>query len=390
MVKMKNIAVLGSTGSIGRQVMDVARNLSSFVKISSISAYSNIELIKAQIKEFSPGLVSVWHEKDALELKSWCRRNNRKTKVLSGADGLKAAAVYGPVNLVIAAVVGSAGLEPLISAINAGKDIALANKEALVAAGDIVMKKARQKGVKILPVDSEHSAIFQCIGGSKNVSRLILTASGGPFYRSNKAHSKITVEDALAHPTWVMGKKITVDSATLMNKGLEAIEAHHLFGIALDKIDIVIHPQSIVHSLVEFTDGSVLAQMSNPDMRLPIQYAITYPERMKSEVKKLDLPGAEKLEFFKPDFKKFPCLGIALGAAKAGGTMPAVMNAANESAVKAFLEKKIGFDQIPVVIKKVMSAHKVKHGASLAEIIKADSQARVKAEEIIQAISCKY
>ena len=386
---MRDIAVLGSTGSIGEQVLDVARNLKRLVRVRSISAHSNISSVKSQIKEFKPDVVSVWRESDAADLRTWCAKNGIKSRVFSGTAGLKAAAVHGPVRLVVSAVVGSAGLEPLMAAINAGKDIALANKEALVAAGAIVMKRVRQKGVKIIPVDSEHSAIFQCIGGSKGVKRIILTASGGPFYRKKMKMSEVTVDDALAHPTWIMGRKITVDSATLMNKGLEAIEAHHLFGIALENIDIVIHPQSIVHSMVEYVDGSVLAQLSNPDMRLPIQYAITYPERRPSKVRGLDLVSARKLEFRRPDFKRFPCLRIALGAAKKGGTMPAVMNAANEAAVTAFLDEKIGFDRIPRIIRKVMSGHRVKRDPDLKDILNADKEARIRAEEVIQGIRGK-
>jgi len=386
---MKNIAVLGSTGSIGEQVLDVVRNIKCGVRVKSLSAHSNISKVKAQISEFRPALVSIWEANAARELNRWCKSKGYGTRVYSGADGLKKAAVEGSVGLVVSAVVGAAGLEPLLAAIEAGKDVALANKEALVAAGGIVMDRARRKGVNILPVDSEHSAIFQCIGGSKNIRKIILTASGGPFYRSKRKMSGVTVADALAHPTWKMGKKITVDSATLMNKGLEAIEAHHLFSVGMDKIEIVIHPQSIVHSLVEFEDGSVLAQMSNPDMRLPIQYALTYPERCGSLVARLDLAKAGKLEFFKPDFNKFPCLGIALGAAKTGGTMPAVMNAANEAAVMAFLDERINFDVIPRVIAKVMSEHRVKRAPGLKDILEADQKARTRAEEIIQKISGK-
>jgi 1-deoxy-D-xylulose-5-phosphate reductoisomerase len=385
--RLKSIALLGSTGSIGTQVLDVARNLKGGVCVKSLSAHSNITLVKEQIKEFRPELVSVWEETSAQELKKWCVKNHLKVNVLHGREGLISVAVYKPVTLVISAVVGAAGLVPLLKAIDAGKNIALANKEALVAAGDIVMKRALQKGVDVLPVDSEHSAIFQCLGkcSRNSINKLILTASGGPFYRSKKEPASITVAEALAHPTWIMGKKITIDSATLMNKGLEAIEAHHLFGVPMDKIEIVIHPQSIVHSLVEFLDGSILAQLSNPDMRLPIQYALTYPERAKSPVKQLDL-SKRPLEFFKPEFKKFPCLQLALKAAGIGGTMPAAMNAANETAVNAFLTEKIGFADIPKVISKVMASHKVKSNPVLKDILAADSEARELAEKIIHSV----
>jgi len=381
---MKKICVLGSTGSIGRQALDVVRHLPGRVKISALTGHSNLDLLKKQITEFRPEAASIWSEVSAAELRAWCRSKGFRTSVSSGEAGLIDAVECGSSQLVLSSVVGSAGLRPLMAAIKLGKDIALANKEALVAAGSIVMSEAKRRGSCILPVDSEHSAIFQCLKNEDHASvrRIFLTASGGPFYRSRIKPSRITVKDALAHPTWDMGPKITVDSATLMNKGLEAIEAHHLFGVKLANIQIVIHPQSIVHSMVEFIDSSVIAQLSNPDMRLPIQYALTYPARLRSSVKKLDLAKIGSLDFSGPDFGRFPCLGLALEAGKEGGTMPAVMNAANEAAVGLFLREKISFTAIPAVIRKTMDRHAKKNNPSIEHILAADSWARSAAAEI--------
>jgi 1-deoxy-D-xylulose-5-phosphate reductoisomerase len=299
-------------------------------------------------------------------------------------DGLMTAAQMES-DVVVSAVVGAIGLKPLVAAIRSRRTVALANKEALVVAGDLVMKEARRHGATILPVDSEHSAIFQCLKDESHdeVNKILLTASGGPFYRSKKSSAAITVTDALAHPTWMMGKKITIDSATLMNKGLEAIEAHHLFNVPLDRIEIVIHPQSIIHSMVEYVDGSVIAQMSLPDMRLPIQYAITYPARKPAPVQRLDLLQGVTLQFDRPDFKRFPCLGLALEAGLTGGTMPVVMNAANETAVNLFLNEKISFNDIPRIIERVMHSYSAKKNPDLDEIIAVDTEARLKAEEIV-------
>ena len=281
---------------------------------------------------------------------------------------------------------GAIGLEPLLAAIDSGNNVAIANKEALVMAGPLIMKRAKEKGISVLPVDSEHSAIFQCIGkeNKKSIKRILLTASGGPFYKSNKNFADITVKDALAHPTWKMGKKITIDSATLMNKGLEAIEASVLFDIPIDKIDILIHPQSVVHSMVEFNDGCVMAQLSNPDMTLPIQYALSYPNRTNCYIKRLDLSEVSKLEFFKPDFKKFKCLQIAYKCAQIGGTMTAVMSAANEIAVKYFLDGKIKFNMIPNIVETVIKKHKVIKSNNISKYIEADLWARQKAHEVIK------
>ncbi|MBN1823624.1 MAG: 1-deoxy-D-xylulose-5-phosphate reductoisomerase [Endomicrobiales bacterium] len=386
---MKKISILGSTGSIGTQVLDVVRHYPDAIKVVGLSAHSKVRIIKKQILEFKPEVVSVWHEEAAAKLAEYCRKKRVKTRVLSGMDGMKKVASHKKARLVVSSVVGSIGLEPLLKAVDSEKDIALANKEALVVAGDIIMRKARRRGVEIIPVDSEHSAIFQCLKNEKgsSVKKIILTASGGPFYRKKTGRKKITVRQALAHPTWVMGPKITVDSATLMNKGLEAIEAHHLFGVPMDKIEIVIHPQSVVHSMVEFLDGSVIAQMSNPDMRLPIQYALTYPGRVPSRVKMLDLARVGKLEFDEPDFKRFPCLGLALKAGRIGGTMPAVMNAANEVAVSWFLKNRIDFSQIPQVISRAMRAHRTRKSCSIKDIYNADRNARSEAEKILKSLN---
>ncbi len=379
---MKRIVLLGSTGSIGRQALDVVRACRSQCTITGIAARSRIDEVRRQIKEFRPRIVSLWNEKDARELRAWCRKQHVPCEVVYGPEGLIQAATFSSADLVLSSVVGAVGLPPLMAAIRAGKDIALANKEALVVAGSLVMSEVKKRGVALLPVDSEHSAIFQCLKNepSHAVSRIILTASGGPFYRSTKNHRDITVSDALDHPTWDMGPKITVDSASLMNKGLEAIEAHHLFQLPLKQVDIVIHPQSIVHSLVEFVDHSVLAQLSWPDMRLPIQYALTYPERIPSALRPLDLIKAKCLQFDRPDFRKFKCLTLALAAGTAGGTMPAVMNAANEVAVEFFLKKMIRFSDIPKVIEKVMNGHKNKTRPALDEILAADAEARLQAQ----------
>jgi len=383
---MKKLILLGSTGSIGRQATDVVRRMRSEFKIAGLATNSNLALLKKQVAEFRPEIVSIGSEEGAKDLSAWCRKNGIKSTVVYGLDGLIEVARYRPADLVLSAVVGSIGIKPLFEALNAGTNIALANKEALVVAGDLVMAKAKKKKLAIIPVDSEHSAIFQCMKDedSRSVEKIILTASGGPFYRSKKKHSEITVADALAHPTWDMGPKITIDSATLMNKGLEAIEAHHLFGVPLKAIEIVIHPQSIVHSMVEFKDKCVLAQLSMPDMRLPIQHALTYPRRYPSALKTLDLAKVQRLEFGRPDFGRFRCLKLALSAGETGGTMPAVMNAANESAVAAFLQGQIVFTAIPKVIEKTMASHKVQKKPDLEEILLADAAARRYAQEIIQ------
>jgi len=387
---MKKIVILGSTGSIGTQALDVIKNLpANGYKVVGLSAYSNIGLLKRQLSRFLPQIAAVWKKNDCDALKQWCRSSRIKTRIVWGLEGLLKTARFQGANFVLSAVVGSAGIWPLFEAIKAGKQIALANKEALVIAGSLVMKAARKAKVSIIPVDSEHSGIFQCLKNEQNrfVKKIILTASGGPFYRrGGDSRKKITVQNALAHPTWKMGKKVSIDSATLMNKGLEAIEASRLFGVPLDKIEIVIHPQSIVHSLVQFIDGSVIAQLSNPDMRLPIQYALTYPERKPSRIKELSLPKIKNLEFDKPDFGRFPCLELAIKAGKTGGTMPAAMNAANEAAVAGFLKNEISFGQIPKIVKRVMDTHRNTKDPSLDQIIEADLTARKAVYKYIERI----
>ncbi|MGE4384296.1 MAG: 1-deoxy-D-xylulose-5-phosphate reductoisomerase [Endomicrobiaceae bacterium] len=386
---MKNIAILGSSGSIGIQALDFIAKTRNMFNVCGLSVNSNIELLKKQIIRFNPNLVSVGTKEDAEKLQKWCEKKKFSVKVFFGTEGLTKVATIPKVDTVLFAVVGSIGIYPLMDAIDNGKNIAIANKETLVTAGHILMKKAKEKNVQILPVDSEHSAIFQCIGKEKkeSVKKIILTASGGPFYKSNKKFSEITVKKALEHPTWKMGKKITIDSASLMNKGLEAIEASVLFGIPIEKIEIVIHPQSVVHSMVEFNDGCVMAQLSNPDMTLPIQYALSYPARTNCYIKPLDLTEISKLEFYKPNFKKFKCLAIAYDCAKKGWTMPAVMNGANETAVKYFLDKKITFDVIPYIIEKVIKKHKVLKTNDIYKYIESDNWARLEAEQIIKSLN---
>lgn len=385
---MKNISILGSTGSIGVQTLDFIAKTKNEFKVCGLSAGSNLEILKKQISQFKPSVVSVFSKEDSEILKKWCISKKYKTKVYFGKDGLNKVATLKSVNMVLSSVVGAIGLEPLLCAIEAKKNVAIANKEALVMAGPLIMQKAKEKGVSVLPVDSEHSAIFQCIGkeNKKSIKRILLTASGGPFYKSTKKFKDITVEDALAHPTWKMGRKITIDSATLMNKGLEAIEASVLFGISIDKIDILIHPQSVVHSMVEFNDGCVMAQLSNPDMTLPIQYALSYPDRTNCYIKRLNLAEVAKLEFFNPDFEKFKCLQIAYNCAKVGGTMPAVMSAANEIAVKYFLAGKIRFDMIPQIVEKVIKKHKVIKSKDIAKYVESDLWARQQAELVISKL----
>jgi len=371
----KNIAVLGSTGSIGVQTLDVARNLG--IRVCALTANTNIDLIECQAKEFKPLLVSVGDSALALELEH--RLEGLKIEVNYGLEGLKAAASICKVDTVVTSIVGIAGLIPTMEAIRHKKNIALANKETLVTAGSIVMAEAAARGVSIFPVDSEHSAIYQCLAGNRrqDVERLILTASGGPFRgRSSNELENVTVEQALKHPNWSMGSKITIDCATLMNKGLEVIEARWLFGFTTDKIKVVVHPQSIIHSMVEYIDGSVIAQMGSPNMRIPIQLSLTWPKRETNHFSRLDLLKCGNLTFEEPDMDTFPCLDLAYDALKAGGTMPAAMNGANEAAVELFMKGKIGFCDIPRKIEMTMQAHNVNTMAGLDDIIEVDRWAR--------------
>lgn len=383
---MKRLAVLGSTGSIGQNTLDVVSGRKENFRVVALAAGRNLDLLEKQIKIFEPEIVAV---ADAAAADSLNKRMNG-LEILSGAQGVNCIASYDSADLVISAIVGSAGLIPTLTAVQSGKTVGLANKEALVMAGQIVIDEAEKNGATIIPVDSEHSAVFQCMEGHKrsDVKRIILTASGGPFVgRSRDELQHITADEALRHPNWSMGRKITIDSATLMNKGLEVIEACWLFGLPPEKVDVIIHPQSIVHSMVEFRDRSCLAQMSVPDMRGPICYALSYPDRLEDPIPGLSLDSIETLTFLKPDYEKFPCLSYAYDAISAGGTMPAVLNAANEAAVHAFLDKKIRFNDIPVIIKKTVDSHAIKVRPSLDDVLEADRWAREKAVKYIKELT---
>lgn len=373
---MKTITVLGSTGSIGTQTLEVAEELGN-IRIAAITGNQNIDLLEKQARKFHPELVAVMDEKKAEILKS--RLADMDIRVCSGMEGLKAAATLDCVQCVVTSVVGNVGLEPTFAAISAGKDIALANKETLVSAGKLVMDLVHQNGVSIYPVDSEHSAIFQALRGNEGnaVRRILLTASGGPFRGKKREElQRITAEDALRHPNWSMGKKITIDSATLMNKGLEVMEAKWLFGVETEQIEVLVHPQSIIHSAVEYEDGAVIAQMGEPDMRVPIQYALTYPKRLKNPFPKIDFFERNMLTFEKPDRETFRCLSLAYQALETGGTMPAVLNGANEIAVARFLKGEISFLQIPMLIENAMDAYTVKYEYTLGDLLEADAWAR--------------
>ncbi len=380
---MKNIVVLGSTGSIGTQTLEVLDMFPDIFQVTGLAAGSNLQKLATQVNKYCPKIVSVGTEDDIPRLKSLIPPD---VEIVSGVQGMAEIARMAEVDVVVTSITGTLGLLPTLEAINAGKDIALANKETLVAAGEIVMKLAHEKGVSILPVDSEHSAIFQCLNGEERsrVSRIILTASGGPFRDwSHSQLQSVTVADALKHPNWSMGRKITVDSATMMNKGLEVIEARWLFDVELQEIDVLIHPQSIVHSMVEFTDGSVLAQMGLPDMKLPIQYALTYPERLGNDFPRLNLAASGHLSFAAPRPEIFTCLGLAYEAGRQGGTMPAVLNAANEKAVEMFLNGQIEFLDIPLLIEKVMANHTPVQSPGLDDILGSDMWAREEAESAV-------
>lgn len=383
---MKYLSVLGSTGSIGKNVVEVVRRFPDQFSVKALAAATNIDLLREQIIEFRPDTAVVLNKSHADSLKERLP-NDINTSVVFGDDGYLEAATHNDVDMVVSAIVGSAGLKPTVAAIKAGKDIALANKETLVMAGDYVMALVREHNVTMLPVDSEHSAVFQCLEGQKRdaVSKLLLTASGGPFRdRPVNDFQSITLKDALAHPTWSMGKKISVDSATIMNKGLEVIEAKHLFNIESDAIEVVIHPQSIIHSMVAFHDGSVLSQMGVPDMKGAIAYALSWPERLPLELPFPDFADIGSLTFETPDTGKFPCLALAYEACRTGHTLPAVMNAANETAVQAFLDEKIKFTHIPVVIEKTMVKHQLAKNPDISDIISSDTWARETAGCIIE------
>ena len=373
-MKMKNIAVLGSTGSIGTQTLDVARN-NEDIRIVALSAGSNIELLEQQAREFSPEVVSVAEKKDAEKLRK--KLEGTGVKVLWGMDGLIEAAQHPSADTVVTAVVGMMGLRPTVAAINAGKDIALANKETLVTAGHIIMPLAKEKNVRILPVDSEHSAILQCLTGEdqREVSRIIITASGGPFRgRTREQMKDVSLEDALKHPNWSMGRKITIDSATMVNKGLEVIEAKWLFGLDAEDIKVIVQPQSVIHSMVEFVDGGIMAQLGTPDMRLPIQYAIYYPHRRPLPGERLDFGALKQITFEEPDFENFRGLALAFEALKTGGSMTTVYNASNELAVSRFLNREIGFLDITAMIEDSMKAHKVIENPDIEQILRTERE----------------
>lgn len=369
---MKKVAVLGSTGSIGTQTLEVAR-YNGDLQIVSLAAGSNIRKLEEQIREFRPLVAAVWEEEKAKELRE--RVKDLGVRVVSGMDGLVEVCTVPEAEIVVTAIVGMIGIVPTIAAMEAGKDIALANKETLVTAGHIIIPLAERKGVKILPVDSEHSAIFQCLNGEHrgSLKKILLTASGGPFRgRKRKDLENIQVEDALKHPNWAMGRKITIDSSTLVNKGLEMMEAKWLFGVEPKDIQIVVQPKSIIHSMVEFDDGAVIAQLGTPDMKLPIQYALYYPERRYLPGERLDFAALAQITFEEPDMETFSGLRLAFEAAAAGGSMPTVYNAANERAVGKFLDRRIGYLEIPEIIQASMEAHSVTENPSVEEILEAE------------------
>lgn len=376
---MKNVVLLGSTGSIGTSTIKVAEDLPDQIRLIALAAGNNVDLLVQQTSKHKPQAVSISDPAKAKELRE---KLGAGTEVFSGNEGLIKLATLPAADIVLIAIVGTAGLQPALAAIRAGKDIAIASKEILVMAGETVMSEARKYGVRVLAVDSEHSAIFQCLDGkpSHSVRKMWLTASGGPFRKTPKADfASITVEQALKHPSWVMGKKITIDSATLFNKALEMIEARWLFDIEMARVAVVVHPQSVVHSMVEFVDGSMLAQLSTPDMCLPIQYALTYPARAASDRVQTSLAKLGSLTFEEPDVDRFPALELARRAGEVGGTLPAVLNAANEVAVEAFVNRKINFPQITEMVRRTMDAHKVVAHPTLEQILESDTWARKEA-----------
>ena len=371
---MKKIGILGSTGSIGTQTLDIVRKEKD-LEVVSLAAGSNVTLLEEQIREFQPKLAALWDEKAAADLR--VRVSDLPVRIVSGMDGLVEVSTAADMEVLVTGIVGMIGIRPTIAAIEAGKDIALANKETLVTAGHIIMPLAEEKGVSILPVDSEHSAIFQSLHGERRsrVEKILLTASGGPFRgKTREELADMTVEDALKHPNWSMGKKVTIDSASLCNKGLEVMEAKWLFDVALDQVEVVVHPQSILHSAVQCADGGIMGLMGVPDMKLPIQYALFYPDRRPMDIGRVDLCKLGSLTFEKPDTDTFRGLALAYRAAQRGGSLPTVFNAANEKAVALFLKKKIRFLQIPELIATAMDAHQVRENPTLEEILSAESE----------------
>ena len=381
---MKRIGILGSTGSIGVSTLEIAAAHPDRFEVVSLAAGSNLNLLKEQIEKFSPRVVAVASERLARELERSLPAP--RPEILHGVPGMITAATVPEIDMVVAAIVGAAGLVPTAAAIKSGKDVALANKETLVTAGRLVMELVAEKGIRLYPVDSEHSAVFQSLQGhrSADVKRIILTASGGPFFTyTPEKLARVSVADALNHPNWSMGRKITVDSATMMNKGLEVIEARWLFDMPAARIDVNIHPQSIIHSMVEYLDGCVMAQLGVPDMKAPIAYALTYPERVTTGVKPLDLTILSGLTFFNPDHDRFPALKLAYASLESGESMPAVLNAANEVAVEAFLDGRIGFTGIPALIERTMAAHEPHGFRTIEDVLVADRWGREKAREIL-------
>ena len=381
----KSLAILGSTGSIGVNTLDVVASHPEQFDVIALAAHSNIDVLEVQTRQFTPKLVVVFNKERAPILKQ--RLNDLDVEILSGMEGLCQAATYPGVDLVVSAVVGSIGLLPTIRAVEAGIDIALANKETLVMAGELVIRPQEPGLGQIIPVDSEHNAIFQVMHGHKRsaLRRILLTASGGPFRQwPLDAMHQITIDEALNHPNWKMGPKISIDSATMMNKGLEVIEAHHLFHLPVDQVQVVVHPQSIIHSMVEFYDGSILAQLGIPDMRIPISYALAYPERLSNQLPSLDLFDVKTLDFYPPEPQRFPCLRLATEAAHEGGTMPTVLNAANEVAVQAFLDGSIAFLDIPVIIDITMNHHTPVPIVDVDIAIQADQWARQHAATVVK------
>ena len=381
---MRSIALLGSTGSIGVSTLALVRRFPDRFKVPGMVAGRNLRLLADQIKEFSPHCVAIKDEEDVPRLRALLGR--RRVEILAGEKGAIAVATAGEVDVVLAGIVGGAGLMPTLMAVQAGKEIALANKEALVMAGEIFVTAAKRKGVRLMPVDSEHSAIFQCLQGNRRdeVDKLILTASGGPFLRTPMNRlGKVSVQQALNHPNWKMGKKITIDSATMMNKGLEVVEARWEFDMEPARIEVVIHPQSVVHSMVRYQDGSIIAQLGIADMRIPIAYALAYPHRLKGDWRPLEVTRQKELNFLPVDKRRYPALKLAYDAIDEGGTMPAVLNAANEVAVAAFLEHRIGFREIHRVIADTMQGHASRRPKEVDEILEIDRWAREKASALI-------
>lgn len=377
---MKRIAVLGSTGSIGKNALQIARHLKDRIQVVAIAAHSNIDLLEEQARDFCPDLIGVYDKAKAAEL----QKRLPQQKIVAGVEGLNAVASHSAANFVISAISGTLGLVPTLTAIQAGKDIGLANKESLVSGGSLVMSLAKENNIRLIPIDSEHSAIFQCLNGEKNspIRRVILTASGGPFRSFSAAQlDRVTVNEALRHPTWNMGKKVTIDSSTLMNKGLELIEARWLFDLPISKIEVIIHPQSIIHSMVEFDDLSILAQMGEPNMKTPIQYAMTYPDRCPSLLEPFDFMRNSKLEFYAPDTDRFRCLALAIAAITEGDSLPCYMNAANEVLVQRFLDKDIGWKEIGTKLESLMMKHATQKIASQDAILAIDALARQEAQE---------